>query len=91
MLKERFDGYLHDRLARPQPDLLTELLNSKYRDGTSPDFEMYSLLARFLFGAGQDTTARLMTIAIRILESWIVGNSDEMKVEADDPAVGAEV
>lgn len=66
-LKERFDGYLRERLANPQADLMTELLNSKYRDGTSPDFEMYSLLARFLFGAGQDTTARLMTIAIRIL------------------------
>lgn len=66
-LKERFDGYLRDRIEAPRADLMTELLNSKYRDDTSPSFEVYSLLARFLFGAGQDTTSRLMAIAIRIL------------------------
>lgn len=66
-LKDRFDGYLRHRLESPQPDLLTELLNSTYRDGTRPDFEMYSLLARFLFGAGQDTTSRLIAIAVRVL------------------------
>jgi cytochrome P450 len=66
-LKERFDGYLRDRIAEPRPDLLTELLNSKYKDGSSPDFETYSHLARFLFGAGQDTTSRLIAIAIRTL------------------------
>lgn len=66
-LKERFDGYLRDRIAEPRADLMTELLNSKYRDGTSPSFETYSHLARFLFGAGQDTTSRLIAIAIRIL------------------------
>lgn len=66
-LKERFDGYLRDRIEKPRADLMTELLNSKYRDGTSPNLEMYSRLARFLFGAGQDTTSRLIAIAIRIL------------------------
>jgi len=66
-LKERFDGYLRDRIDSPRADLMTELLNSKYRDGSSASFEQYSLLARFLFGAGQDTTSRLMAIAIRIL------------------------
>lgn len=66
-LKERFDGYLRDRLANPQPDLLTELLNTTYRDGSSASFDQYSLLARFLFGAGQDTTSRLIAMAIRIL------------------------
>jgi len=66
-LKERFDGYLRDRIENPRADLMTELLNSKYRDGTSASFEQYSLLARFLFGAGQDTTSRLIAIAIRIL------------------------
>lgn len=66
-LKDRFDGYLRERLERPRADLLTELLNSKYRDGSSASFEMYSHLARFLFGAGQDTTSRLIAIAVRIL------------------------
>lgn len=66
-LKDRFDGYLRDRLEQPRADLMTELLASRYRDGTSPSFDMFSLLARFLFGAGQDTTSRLAAIAIRIL------------------------
>lgn len=66
-LKERFDGYLQDRLADPQPDLLTELLQSHYRDGSKPSFERFSLLARFLFGAGQDTTSRLIGTALRIM------------------------
>jgi len=66
-LKERFDGYLASRLADPQPDLLTELLASRYRDGSEPTFEAFSLLARFLFGAGQDTTSRVIAIGIQIL------------------------
>ncbi len=66
-LKERFDGYLRDRLETPQADLMTELLNSKYRDGTSPSFDQFSLLARFMFGAGQDTTSRVIAMAIRVL------------------------
>lgn len=66
-LKERFDGYLQARIDNPQPDLLTELVQSRYKDGSAPDFELYSLLARFLFGAGQDTTSRLIAIAVRAL------------------------
>jgi cytochrome P450 len=66
-LKERFDGYLRDRLANPQADLMTELLASRYRDGSEPSFERFSLLARFLFGAGQDTTSRVIALGIRIL------------------------
>jgi len=66
-LKERFDGYLEARKQAPQSDLLTELLHSSYRDGSQPTFERFSLLARFLFGAGQDTTSRLIGMAIRIM------------------------
>jgi cytochrome P450 len=66
-LKERFDGYLAERLANPQADLLTELVNSRYRDGSEPAFERFSLLARFLFGAGQDTTSRVIALGIRQL------------------------
>ncbi|MBW8752997.1 MAG: cytochrome P450 [Sphingomonadales bacterium] len=66
-LKERFDGYFRDRQAEPRGDLMTELLQAKFRDGGAPDFDTVSLLARFLFGAGQDTTSRLIAMAIRIL------------------------
>jgi len=66
-LKPRFDQYLTDRQANPCSDLMSELANSSLRDGSKPDFEVLSCLARFLFGAGQDTTSRLIAMGIKIL------------------------
>jgi cytochrome P450 len=66
-LKERFDGYLHERQTSPGTDLLSELVHSRLKDGSTPDFDVLSDLARFAFGAGQDTTSRLVAQAIRIL------------------------
>jgi cytochrome P450 len=66
-MKERFDGYLRDRLEKPGSDLLSELAHAKFKDGSAPGFEALSLLARFLFGAGQDTTSRMIAMAVRIL------------------------
>lgn len=66
-LKERFDGYLRERQQNRGTDLMSDLVHSHYKDGSAPTFEMVSLLARFLFGAGQDTTARLVGMAIRVL------------------------
>lgn len=66
-LKERFDGYILERQEQPRGDLLSDLANARFKDGTPPSYERLAELARFLFGAGQDTTARLMTMAIRQL------------------------
>jgi cytochrome P450 len=66
-LKERFDGYFRARQAQPAGDLMTELLQARFRDGSEPDFDTVSLLARFLFGAGQDTTSRLIAMSVLIL------------------------
>ncbi|PLK26722.1 cytochrome P450 [Novosphingobium sp. TH158] len=66
-LKERFDGYLRERQENPCADLMSELVASRYKDGRQPDFETISNLARFMFGAGQDTTSRLVTMALRAL------------------------
>jgi cytochrome P450 len=66
-IKERFDRYLQDRQANPGADLMSELVHSRFKDGSAPDFEAISNLARFLFGAGQDTTSRAVAMAIRIL------------------------
>jgi cytochrome P450 len=66
-LKERFDDYFHVRQENPSGDLMTELLQARFRDGSAPDFDTVSLLARFLFGAGQDTTSRLIAMAILVL------------------------
>ncbi|CAN7317129.1 cytochrome P450 [Phenylobacterium sp. LjRoot225] len=74
-LKERFDGYLRERQANPGSDLMSELVQSRFKDGSAPDLDALSELTRFLFGAGQDTTSRLVAHAIRVL--------------GDDPALQA--
>jgi cytochrome P450 len=66
-LKERFDSYIQERLENPRGDLMSELVGSRFKDGSAPAPEMFSLLARFLFGAGQDTTSRLIAMAVLIL------------------------
>ena len=66
-LKERFDGYIRDRLQNPGTDLMSELTGSRFKDGSTPDLDTLSLLARFFFGAAQDTTSHLISMAIRIL------------------------
>lgn len=65
-MKERFDGYFAARFANPGgTDLMSEMTRFRLADGTAPDPAMLSLLARFLFGAGQDTTTRLIAMAVR--------------------------
>ena len=66
-MKPLFDAYLRERQDNPRGDLMTELVQAKFKDGSSPDFDMLSNLARFLFGAGQDTTSRLIAMAVLVL------------------------
>jgi cytochrome P450 len=46
---------------------MSDLVHARFKDGSQPDFDAVSGLARFLFGAGQDTTSRLIAMAILIL------------------------
>ena len=66
-MKPLFDGYLRDRQENDRGDLMSELVRARFKDGSDPDFEVLSGLARFLFGAGQDTTSRLIAMAVLIL------------------------
>jgi cytochrome P450 len=66
-MKPRFDGYLQDRLAHPRADLMSELVHAELKDGSQPNFNTLSGLARFLFGAGQDTTSRMIAMGVLIL------------------------
>lgn len=66
-MKALFDEYLHDRQESPRGDLMSELVQARFKDGSSPDFETISNMARFLFGAGQDTTSRLIAMAVLVL------------------------
>jgi cytochrome P450 len=66
-LAERFTGYIAERVGNPGTDLLSELANSRFKDGTRPSVTELALLARFLFGAAQDTTTRLIGMAALML------------------------
>ena len=66
-MKPLFDQYLRERQDRPCGDLMSELVQARFKDGSSPDFDALSNMARFLFGAGQDTTSRLIAMAVLVL------------------------
>jgi cytochrome P450 len=63
----RFYGYLSERRTAPRGDVLTELAQATYQDGTLPPLEEVIGIAAFLFAAGQDTTVSLISAALRIL------------------------
>jgi len=60
-----FFEYLNDRRENPTEDVLTQLALATYPDGTLPDLLEMVKLAGFLFGAGQDTSAKLLSNAMR--------------------------
>jgi cytochrome P450 len=68
-----FAEYVQDRRKNPRADILSELANSTYPDGSTPDAMEIVRVATFLFGAGQDTSAKLL------------GNT--MKFIADQPGL----
>jgi cytochrome P450 len=57
----------HKVQADPRGDMMSELVHSTYKDGSQPTIERLTRLACFLFGAGQDTSARLVAFSFRVL------------------------
>jgi cytochrome P450 len=53
--------------ASSEDDILGELASARYPDGTKPTLVDLTSLAAFLFGAGQDTTNRLLANGFRII------------------------
>ncbi|MBX7433928.1 cytochrome P450 [Mycobacterium sp. Y57] len=66
-LYQKFGEYIEDRRANPRDDILTHLASARYDDGTLPDVDAVVRTATFLFGAGQDTSARMLAAALRII------------------------
>jgi cytochrome P450 len=66
-LEHRFTAYLTERQQQPRNDMMSELVNSRFRDGSQPDFASLVQIATFLFVAGQDTASKLITSSLRIL------------------------
>jgi cytochrome P450 len=65
--RDKFRSYVADRRAAPQDDILGELSNATYADGSAPSVDDIVRVATLLFGAGQDTTATLLGNALRIV------------------------
>jgi cytochrome P450 len=67
VMGQYFAGYVIDRRANPREDVLTELSLATFPDGTTPDAMEIVRIATFLFGAGQDTSAKLLGNAMRFI------------------------
>jgi cytochrome P450 len=63
----KFLQYLSDRRSTPQQDVLSQLAQAKYQDGSTPELFDIVGIATFLFAAGQDTTTRLISSALRLV------------------------
>jgi cytochrome P450 len=66
-LDERFCAYINDRRSQPRDDVLTALATAKYPDGSTPEVIEVVRSATFLFAAGQETTAKLLSAALQAL------------------------
>jgi cytochrome P450 len=62
-----FHDYIQQRIDKPQDDILSELAHAPYPDGTKPELKDLINLSTFMFGAGQDTSAKLIGNAMRYL------------------------
>lgn len=62
-----FVNYLMERMQNPRGDVLSELATASFPDGSKPDIAELVRLSTFLFGAGQDTTAKLLGNAMRFI------------------------
>jgi cytochrome P450 len=67
LLEERFSRYMRERRGHSRGDMMSDLANARFKDGTEPELVVPVRLAKFLFGAGQDTSARLMASTFRVL------------------------
>jgi cytochrome P450 len=66
-LDDKFCSYIEDRRANPRDDVLTSLASALYPDGSTPEVIEVSRSATFLFAAGQETTAKLLSAALQAL------------------------
>ena len=66
-LEEKFRCYIQDRRRKPRNDVLSALATAKYPDGSTPMVIEVVRPATLLFAAGQETTAKLLSAALRVL------------------------
>lgn len=66
-LDDKFSCYISERRDHPRDDVLTSLATAKYPDGSTPEVIDVVRSATFLFAAGQETTTKLLSAALRVL------------------------
>jgi cytochrome P450 len=66
-LYEKFAAYVEDRRRKPRDDVLTGLAAATFPDGSVPEVADVVRVAANLFSAGQETTVRLLSTALKIM------------------------
>lgn len=66
-LDDTFSTYIQERRSQPRDDVLTLLAQAQYPDGSTPEVIDVVRLATFLFAAGQETTTKLLSAALRVI------------------------
>jgi cytochrome P450 family 150 subfamily A5 len=66
-LYDQFTSYIEDRREHPRDDVMTEMAQATFPDGTLPPVEDVMKIAANLFSAGSETTARLIVMCLRTL------------------------
>ena len=66
-LYEKFAAYVEERRREPRDDVLTGLAAATFPDGSVPEVGDVVRVAANLFSAGQETTVRLLSTALKIL------------------------
>jgi len=99
-LEERFASYVEERRREPRGDVLTQLANAKFPDGSTPALIDVVRLAANLFAAGQETTVRMIAAALRFLgerpelQKWLredperIANFIEETLRIESPVKG---
>jgi cytochrome P450 len=81
-LDAAFAEYIEDRRRTPRADVLTNLALGTYPDGSVPDVTNVVRTSTFLFAAGQETTARLLAVALKYLCEY-PELQDELRTHGD--------
>jgi len=66
-LEDVFTEYVEDRRRRPRDDVLTQMAQATFPDGTTPDAIAVVRAATILFAGGQGTAGRFHIAAVKLL------------------------
>jgi cytochrome P450 family 150 subfamily A5 len=66
-LYEKFTAYIEDRRREPRDDVLSGLAAATFPDGSVPEVIDVARVAANVFSAGQETTVRLLSAALKVM------------------------